>query len=130
MTSVPQWLDEIVRTFASGFGLEKFALNEDGVASLAFENGVTFRLEWAFDSLTLAMCAEPPRNPADVRVLLSSADPLRRGAFQVRAGTLGNPPRAVMAVRLEAAEITLGNLEGAMTELWRTVENYRRRLGA
>ncbi|MBO5940226.1 MAG: hypothetical protein J6R18_03395 [Kiritimatiellae bacterium] len=130
MISVPRWLEDILSEFASGYGLEKFALNENGTAALKFENGVIFRLEYAANSLALLMTAEPPSNVAEAKVLLSSADPLRRGPFQIRAGLLENPSRAVMSVRLEDSDITLGNLEGVMAELWRMVENYRRRLGA
>jgi type III secretion system chaperone SycN len=130
MSVVPRWLEDVVSVFAAGFGLEKFALNEDGAAGFAFENGVSFRLEYAPDSLALVMSAEPPLDPASVKILLSAADPLRRGAFRIRAGVLGHPLRAILSIRLEAAEITLGNLEGAMAELWRAVEHYRRRLCA
>jgi hypothetical protein len=36
----------------------------------------------------------------------------------------------VFAVRFEPADVTLGNLDAAMSELWRAAENHRRRLGA
>lgn len=130
MNPVPRWLEDIIGAFASGMGLSNFALNEKGVAALAFENGVALRLEYALDALTLALYAQAPLGPSGAKALLSCADPLRRGAFRMRAGLLEHPSRAVVAVRMEAADITLGNLEGAMAELWRAVENYRRRLGA
>ena len=126
----PAWLNGIVREFASGMGLRDFALNDDGAAALRFENGVGFRFEYAMDFLSLSMSVESPQDADAVKLLLSASDPLRRGAFAIRTGIAGNPSRAVFTVRLESAEVTLGNLDAAMAELWRATENFRRRLGA
>ena len=76
MTHVPSWLNEVVRQFASGLGLQTFALNADGVAALHFENGVVLRLEYAFDFLTLTMSAEPPTT-AEALPIPCVAVPLR-----------------------------------------------------
>ena len=130
MTAVPAWLNGIVREFASGMGLSDFALSSDGAASLRFESGAVFRLEYAMDFLTLSMSAETPADVPAAKLLLAASDPLRREKFALRTGIVGTPPRAVFAVRLESAEVTLGNLDAAMSCLWRTVENFRRRLGA
>ena len=130
MTAAPGWLSDIVREFSAGLGLRNFALNSDGVAALRFENGVAFRLEYAMDFLALSMSVEAPADVEAVKLLLESSDPLRRGAFVIRTGLIGKPPRAVFAVRLSSAETTLGNLDAAMAELWRATENFRRRLGA
>jgi len=127
---MPSWLNDIVREFASGMGLKDFALNADGVAALRFENGIVLRFEYAMDFLSLSMSVESPQDAASVKLMLTASDPLRRGAFAVRTGTAGNPPRAVFTVRLEPAEVTLGNLDVAMAELWRATENFSRRLGA
>ena len=126
----PAWLNGIVREFASGMGLRDFALNDDGAAALRFENGVGLRFEYAMDFLSLSMSVESPQDADAVKLLLSASDPLRRGAFAIRTGIAGNPSRAVFTVRLESAEVTLGNLDAAMAELWRATENFRRRLGA
>ena len=126
----PAWLNDIVREFGSGMGLKDFALNADGAAALRFENGVALRLEYAMNFLSLSMSVESPQDVAAVKLLLTASDPLRRGAFAVRTGIAGNPPRAVFAVRLEPAEVTLGNLDAAVSELWRATENFSRRLGA
>jgi type III secretion system chaperone SycN len=111
-------------------GLKDFVLNADGAAALRFENGVALRFEYAMDFFSLSMSVESPQDVAAVKLLLSASDPLRRGAFAVRTGTAGNPPRAVFTVRLEPAEVTLGNLDAAMAELWRATENFSRRLVA
>ena len=126
----PAWLNGIVREFATGMGLRDFALNDDGAAALRFENGVGLRFEYAMDFLSLSMSVESPQDADAVKLLLSASDPLRRGAFAIRTGIAGNPSRAVFTVRLESAEVTLGNLDAAMAELWRATENFRRRLGA
>lgn len=126
----PSWLNDIVCEFASGMGLKDFALNADGVAALRFENGIVLRFEYAMNFLSLSMSVESPQDAVAVKLLLAASDPLRRGAFAVRTGVSGNPPRAVFTVRLEPAEVTLGNLDAAMAELWRATENFSRRLGA
>ena len=126
----PAWLNDIVREFGSGMGLKDFALNADGAAALRFENGVGLRFEYAMDFLSLSMSVESPQDAASVKLLLTASDPLRRGAFTIRTGIAGNPPRAVFTVRLEPSEVTLGNLDAAMAELWRATENFSRRLGA
>ena len=126
----PAWLNDIVREFGSGMGLKDFALNADGAAALRFENGVGLRFEYAMDFLSLSMSVESPQDAASVKLLLTASDPLRRGAFAVRTGIAGNPPRAVFTVRLEPSEVTLGNLDAAMAELWRATENFSRRLGS
>ena len=126
----PAWLNGIVREFASGRGLRDFALNDDGAAALRFENGVGLRFEYAMDFLSLSMSVESPQDAAAVKLLLTASDPMRRGAFAIRTGITGKPPRAVFTIRLEPAEVTLGNLDAAMAELWRATENFSRRLGA
>lgn len=130
MTTVPGWLDNVLRDFASGMGLKGFALNAEGAAALRFENGTGFRIEYAADSLALSMSVATRTDPDSVKLLLTASDPLRRGAFTVRTGLLGKPPRAVFAIRLASADVTLGNLDAAMAELWRAAENFRRRLDA
>lgn len=126
----PAWLNDIVREFASGMGLKDFALNADGAAALRFENGVGLRFEYAMNFLSLSMSVESPQDASSVKLLLTASDPLRRGAFAVRTGIAGEPPRAVFTVRLEPVEVTLGNLDAAMAELWRATENFSRRFGA
>ena len=130
MTETPGWLNDIVRDFAAGLGLKGFALNSDGAAALRFENGTGFRMEYAAGFLVLSMSVDSPCDPAAAKLLLSAADPLRRDAFAIRAGFAGKPLRAVFAVRFEPADVTLGNLEAAMSGLWRAAENHARRLGA
>ena len=127
---VPGWLNDIVRDFAAGLGLKGFALNSDGVAALRFENGTGLRMEYASGFLVLSMSVDSPCDPAAAKLLLSAADPLRRGSFAIRAGFAGTPPHAVFAVRFEPADVTLGNLDAAMAELWRATENFSRRLGS
>ena len=126
----PAWLNDIVREFGSGMGLKDFALNADGAAALRFENGTGLRFEYAMDFLSLSMSVESPQDAAAVKLLLTASDPLRRNGFAIRTGLAGNPPRAVFTVRLEPAEVTLGNLDAAVAELWRATENFSRRLGA
>ena len=129
MIQVPSWLDEMIRRFASGLGLKDFALNAEGIAALRFENGTALHFEYAMDFLTLTMSTPMSQDTAAVKTLLTCADPLRQGNYPLRVGALDNPLRAIFVVRLSAADVTLANLDGAMAELWRTVENFRGRLG-
>lgn len=130
MTMVPGWLNDVVRDFAAGMGIRDLALNADGVVSLRFESGIVFRLEYAVGFLALSMSVEALMDIASTKLLLTASDPLRRGTCLVRAGTIGKPPRAMFTVRLDSSEVTLGNLDAAMSELWRTTENFRRRVSA
>ena len=129
MSAVPSWLTEVVRQCAEGFGLKAFTLNANGAAALHIDKRSLIRLFGRYDFLTLTLSAEPPTTPEALKTLLATADPLRRGTFSIRVGVLEHPGRALFAVRLELAEVTLGNLEGALSELWRATEHYRRRLG-
>lgn len=129
MTSTPDWLNAIVRDFAAGLGLRNFTLNSSGTAALQFENGAIFRLEYAVGCLALSMSVASPDSEDAAKLLLSASDPMRQGTFAIRTGITGSPPRAVFAIRLDPSSITLGNLDAAMMELWRTAQNHVRRIG-
>ena len=130
MTTVPGWLEAAVREFGAGMGLGDLSLGPSGAAALRFADGTACRLEYAMGFLVMSMSVDSPGGSDAAKLLLSASDPLRRGAFRLRAGTVGNPPRAVFAVRFGPAEGSPGNLESAMAELWRAAENHRRRVGA
>ena len=130
MTAVPGWLESAVRDFGAGMGMGNLSLGSGGTAALRFGNGTLLRLEYAAGSLVVSMSVDSPCGADEAKLLLAASDPLRRGAFALRTGIAGDPPRPVFAVRLEPEEVSPGKLESAMAELWRAAENHRRRLGA
>ena len=127
MSAAPHWLQETLRAFGESLGLKTFALNASGVAGLAFETGVTLRLEYAYEELTVALSV-PTRGEAEsLKRLLGYAHPALQGAFTVRAGLVQQRSAALLAIRLAASEVTLPALNGAFQTLWRLIEDFRHR---
>jgi type III secretion system chaperone SycN len=124
----PTWLNSIVREFGTSMGIENLSLNDNGVVALRFENKVVFNLEYAMDYLVLSMSVPAPQSIEAAKLLLSSSNPMRNGRFPIRTGFVDNPVRGMFMVRLDSADVTLGNLDAAMGELWRATENFLRRL--
>ena len=127
MSAAPHWLQETLRTFGESLGLKTFALNASGVAGLAFETGVTLRLEYAYEELTVALSV-PTRGEAEsLKRLLGYAHPALQGAFTVRAALVQQRSAALLAIRLAASEVTLPALNSAFQMLWRLTEDFRHR---
>lgn len=127
MSAAPHWLQETLRAFGESLGLKTFALNASGVAGLAFETGITLRLEYAYEELTVALSV-PTRGEAEsLKRLLGYAHPALQGAFTVRAALVQQRSAALLAIRLAAAEVTLPALNGAFQTLWRLIEDFRHR---
>ena len=122
--NAPVWLNDIVRDFGRQMALKDFALNERGAAGLRFENGVNFRLEYAFSSLMVSTGLEVAVNEGTMKKLLMTAHPSTRSPVKIRAFRLGNEAR--FAVRLPEREVSVTSLQGAFTGLWRITEDYRR----
>ena len=53
--TAPTWIESVVREFGKAAGLAGLALNTRGAAAITFENGAALRLEYAFDSLVVAL---------------------------------------------------------------------------
>lgn len=127
MSAAPHWLQETLRAFGESLGLKTFALNASGAAGLAFETGVTLRLEYAYEELTVALSV-PTRGEAErLKRLLGYAHPALQGAFTVRAALVQQRSAALLATRLAASEATLPALNGAFQTLWRLIEDFRHR---
>lgn len=114
MTS-PVWMNAVIADFGRAAGLGGLALNDRGSAALAFENGCTLRLEYAFEELVVAMTL-----PAgDLKRLLSISHPRARYGFKVRTGLLAKLGKAMIAIRLKERDVTLPNVDAAFHVLWR-----------
>ena len=113
--TAPAWMSAVIRDFGRGAGLGDLALNERGAAALRFENGATFRLEYAGEELVVAITV-----PAtDVKRLLSVSHPRANYPFRVRAGLMPKTREAVLAVRLAERDVTLPRVSAVFETLWR-----------
>ena len=99
----PTWIEAVVREFGQAAGLSDLALNERGAAAIAFENGAALRLEYAFDSLAVALTLPMRLDPRSAAHLLACAHPEARYGFKLRTGYLAKGGRAVLAARLAGA---------------------------
>jgi len=121
---VLDWVQEQVKAFGRLLGLEAFALNERGMAALQFENGVTFRLEWAADALWAQALVAVPPTPEMMEKVLAEASPSRNvpakggESLCVRAGYLERSGEALLALRLAEDEIEVSRINAAFHGLF------------
>ena len=122
--TAPTWIEAVVREFGQAAGFSGLALNERGAAALDFENGAALRLEYAFDSLVVALTLPVRLDPAAAARLLAYAHPEARYGFKLRVGFLAKSGRAVFAARLADREVTLPALNSVFSVLWRIGQEF------
>ena len=122
--TAPAWIEAVVRDFGKAAGLSGLALNDRGVAAIAFENGAALRLEYAFDSMAVALTTPVRLDPAVAARLLAYAHPEARYGFKLRTGYLEKTGRAVFAARLADREVTLPALNSVFSVLWRIGQEF------
>ena len=122
--TAPTWIESVVREFGKAAGLAGLALNTRGAAAITFENGAALRLEYAFDSLVVALTLPARLDPAAAARLLAYAHPEARYGFKLRAGYLAKTGRAVFAARLADREVTLPALNSVFAILWRIGQEF------
>ena len=122
--TAPTWISAVVREFGRAAGLGDLALNERGTAVLSFENGAALRLEYAFDSLVVALTLPARLDPAAAARLLAYAHPEARYGFKLRTGYLAKTGHAVFAARLADREVTLPSLNSVFAALWRIAQEF------
>ena len=122
--TAPAWIEAVVREFGRAAGLAGLAFNERGAAAITFENGSALRLEYAFDSLVVALTVPVRLDPAAAARLLAYAHPEARYGFKLRAGYLAKGGRAVFAARLADREVTLPALNSVFSVLWRIGQEF------
>ena len=117
--TAPAWIDSAVGEFGRAAGLGSLSLGDGGVAALSFQNGLSLRLEYADDSLFVAMTVPVRLDESVAGRLLGYAHPDARFGFRLRAGYLAKSGRAVLAVRLPDRDVTLPSINAAFALLWR-----------
>ena len=122
--TAPTWISAVVREFGRAAGLGDLALNERGTAVLSFENGFALRLEYAFDSLVVALTVPARLDSSAAARLLAYAHPEARYGFKLRTGYLAKTGRAVFAARLADREVTLPSLNSVFAALWRIAQEF------
>ena len=122
----PTWLNEIVVGFGRQLGLERFELNDHGVAGLRVENGLSVRLEYAQESLLMMVGVAVPPSAATMTRLLALVHPDARRQPPMRACYLARTGEAVYAVRVPEREVTVTQLEAVFRSLWTVAEQFRR----
>lgn len=122
--TAPAWIESVIREFGRAAGLPNLVLNDRGAAAITFENGATLRLEYAFDSLVVALTLPVRLDPAMAARLLAYAHPDARFGFKLRAGYLAKSGRAVFAARLADREVTLPALNSVFSVLWRIGQEF------
>ena len=127
--SAPKWLNDILQEFGRGLELRSFGLNASNAASLRLETGSSLRFEYAYESLVIAMLVPAPRTPELMKHLLVYAQPERRPAFKMRVAYLEKSASALFAARLSEREVDLSTINAVFTELWRSAEEFRLRMG-
>jgi len=122
--SAPRWVESVVSEFGHAAGLDRLALNERGAAVVAFENGSRLRLEYAYESLVVAITVPVRMDVSSARRILSYTHPSARHPFRLRSGWLKKSSAAVFAARLADREVTLPSLNSVFAELWRISHDF------
>lgn len=125
--TAPDWINDEIDAFGKDAGLRGLALNDRGAAALRFENGLGFRFEYAYESLSLVATVPLRETPDDetAQALLRYAHPDARHPFRLRTGYLAKTGCAVFAVRLAEREVNRSTLATAFQLLWRTADGFR-----
>ena len=127
----PEWLNDTVRGFGRQLGLRTLELNDAGVAGVAFENGLSLRLEYARNALTMYVSLAVQPSGDDVRAFLAEAHFAvgdDRGAA-IRAGCLSSTGEPFLAARIAEREANVVAMESVFRRLWERAERLRRMIG-
>ncbi len=111
----PMWLNAVVRDFGRAAGIDGFALNERGAATMRFENGGKLHLEFTGEELVVAVTMQS----GDLKRLLSFSHYRAKLGFTIRTGVMPKTDRLVMAIRMKDRDATLPHLNAAFGVLWR-----------
>ena len=122
--TAPAWIDSAVGEFGRSAGLGTLSLGGRGAAALSFQNGLSLRFEYAFDSLFVSMTVPARLDAAAAGRLLGYAHPDARFGFRLRTGYLSRPGCALFAVRLAGRDVTLPSLNAAFAMLWRVATEF------
>lgn len=123
----PDWLNETVSGFGRQMGLSSFALNENGVAGVRFENGVSLKLEYVSEALMLILGVPMAADAEALETLLAQAHPLQPAyPRRVRVAYAAVPGEALLVMRVPEREVGVSSLEEAFGKLWERAQRLRR----
>ncbi len=122
----PSWLNDMVRAFGRQMDLAQFELNEQGVAGVRFENGLSLRFEYAQEALMLTLGVPVANEPETMKRLLEAVHPSARNPLRLRAAYLARADEAIYSVRLPERSVTVAVLEHAFRVLWQAADRLRR----
>lgn len=119
--SAPNWMESVISEFGRAAGVGELALNGRGAAALSFDSGAKLRLEYAEETLVVAMTVPWHGDSATLKRLLSYAHP--QSGIRVRCGLSARSGALLAAIRLPERDVTLPNLNMAFSSLWRIAED-------
>lgn len=115
---IPVWVESAVSAFGGRMGLNDLRLNDAGVASLTFENGMNLAFEFVSDSLCVMLKVPARPSTVTIRKLLVAAHPSNRFPFHLRTAYLAKRDMAMFMVRLGERQVTPTSLESVFAGLW------------
>ena len=124
MSMAPDFLSDTIRRFGEALGLKTFALNERGAASLKFDSGLVFSLEYGYETLSVMMTVPCEASEERMKALLTRAHYEAAHQFKLRTGYLTKSGRAFFAIRLRETDVTLPVLQAVWNELWAEATNF------
>lgn len=124
---IPDWLNDAVQGFGRQMGLKEFTLNDRGVAGVRFENGFTFKLEYAAESLMLIVGVPMAADKVALGKLLAEAHPLANAhTRKVRAAYVESTGEAILVTRVPEREVGVSALQEAFGWLWERAQRLGR----
>ena len=124
MSSAPEFLNDVIKRFGEALGLKTFALNDRGAASLKFDSGLQFSLEYAYETLSIMMTVPCEANEELMKNLLLRSSYEANRPYKLRTGYLQKSGRAFFAVRIRETDVTLPILQNIWNMLWTETQNF------
>ena len=124
MSLAPEFLNDTIQRFGEALGLKTFALNDRGAASLKFDSGLQFSLEYGYETLSIMMTVPCEANEELMKKLLLRSHYDAQHPYKLRTGFLEKTSRAFFAVRLRETDVTLPVLQNVWNMLWAEAQNF------
>ena len=122
--TAPDFLNDVIARFGAALGLKNFALSDRGTAGLKFENGLSFRLEYAYETLSVMMLVPCERDEERMKKLLTRAHYDARRPVKMRTGYFEKSGQAFFVSRLRETEVTLPVLETVWNTLFAEAKDF------
>ena len=126
--TAPAWLDGAVRAFGRQMGLKNFGLGERDVAGVTFENGVSVRLEYARESLSVMAVVPCGEDASALRRFRGRVHPAAHPSVPaLRAVRFARSGSGAYVVRLPERAVTVSELERVFRIVWEEAVAFARR---